>query len=150
MAEDFKEYADGKIMAIVKSHEHPHPLFEPTEVSDFKIDEEGKRAVFVLFEQTDTDRLSEDSLGFLGDEYRFSLIYLEGEKEPRKLYEDEAWIKRDPKTYWKLDGRSAFIELVALEADGVVIKAYSEKEAKRKEKKISFDATPAALRKYGD
>ncbi|MBI4162870.1 MAG: hypothetical protein HY513_04250 [Candidatus Aenigmarchaeota archaeon] len=138
--ETFEAYAYNAMDAIVKRHEHPHPYYDPTEISDWRIDETSKRAAFVLAEQIDTDR-SENGIGWLGDEFRVSLWYLESYQEPRMLYKDEAWAKFYPDSFNLISGRVPSIELVSVETDGIVIKAYSEKEQKKKEMKIGFDGT---------
>jgi len=57
------------MVKVVESHQHNHPLYQPTVVKESVVDEERKIAVFILFEQIDTDRCTEHGDGWLGDQF---------------------------------------------------------------------------------
>ena len=103
------------------SCQHNHPLYKPTTVKEFVIDEERKIAVFILFEQIDTDRVSKDGEGWFGDQFRYSLWKLNCNGEPVQLYEDHAYIR--PKSKSELTGtRGRDCSLKSLELEGNTIK----------------------------
>jgi hypothetical protein len=105
---------------VVKTHQHNHPLYKPTHLTDCIIDSQNKRAAFVLFEQIDTDRCTPEGEGWLGDQYRYSVWYVEGDKEPRRLYEDHSYIRKTVSALTGSRGRDPRIDLEELKDDGVI------------------------------
>ena len=100
--ETFAEKANQKMMEVVESHKHIHPLYKPTVVKEFVIEEKLKIAAFVLFEQIDTDRGSGHGEGLLGDQFRYSLWLIKNSRNPKELFEDHAYIR--PRTKSDLIG----------------------------------------------
>jgi len=98
----FAEQTKQVMVKVVESYRHNHPLYKPTVVKESVIDEDRKVAVFILFEQIDTDRLSEHGEGWLGDQFRYSLWVIKGGQEPEQLYEDHAYIR--PRSKSELTG----------------------------------------------
>ena len=89
----FEQKAREAMEQNVQSHQHTHPLYRPTRVTESIIDERREIAVWILFEQIDTDRSSEHSEGWLGDQFRYSLWVKHAENKPVRLYEDHAYIR---------------------------------------------------------
>ncbi|MFH0803660.1 MAG: hypothetical protein V1877_00895 [Candidatus Tagabacteria bacterium] len=98
----FTDKVNQKMVEIVESHKHNHPLYKPTMIKESAIDEKRKIAAFVLFEQIDTDRCSEHGDGWLGDQFRYSLWIMRGNKKPVQLFEDHAYIR--PRSKSELTG----------------------------------------------
>jgi hypothetical protein len=90
------------MVEVIESHQHNHPLYKPTVVKESVIDEKRSIAAFILFEQIDTDRCTEDGEGWLGDQFRYSVWKMNGNNEPVQLYEDHAYIR--PRTKSELTG----------------------------------------------
>lgn len=88
----YAELVKQAMAKVVENHQHKHPLYQSTAIKEFVINEEHKIAVFVLFEQIDTDRNTEVGEGWLGDQFRYSLWKMNG-KKPVQLYEDHAYIR---------------------------------------------------------
>ena len=68
----FAEKVNQKMVKIVERHRHDHHLYKPTIIKEFVIKEKLKVAVFILFEQINTDRgsgLSDE--GWFGDQFRY-------------------------------------------------------------------------------
>ena len=129
---------------IVKTHQHEHPLYKPTSIQEFQVDYDANRAAFILFEQIDTDRLTPEvrdtllnmagpghplsqymprdvtSEGWLGDQFRYSVWYVEMDKEPIRLYEDHSYIRpRTPSPLTGTIGRDPVIKHLKLEKDKI-------------------------------
>jgi len=116
----FTKQATQAIAEVVKNHQHNHPLYKPTCVKESVIDENLKIAVFILFEQIDTDRNTEVGEGWLGDQFRYSLWKINGDK-PIQLYEDHAYIR--PRSKSELTGtRGQECSLKDLKVEGQTIK----------------------------
>ncbi|MFC1678521.1 hypothetical protein ACFLZ9_02150 [Patescibacteria group bacterium] len=78
----------------VASNQHSHPLYLfSTSICEYKIDHERKLAAWIMFEQIDTDRTTMHGSGWLGDQFRYSLWRLAGNKKPERLVEDHAYTK---------------------------------------------------------
>ncbi|RMF55768.1 hypothetical protein D6745_01190 [Candidatus Woesearchaeota archaeon] len=105
---------------VVRTHQHDHPLYQETRIHHQIIDSENERAAFVLFEQIDTDRCTPEGEGWLGDQYRYSVWYVEGNNAPRMIYEDHAWIRNSVSALTGSRGRDASISLCELLEDGVI------------------------------
>lgn len=128
----FAEQAKQAMVKVVENHRHEHPLYKSTVVKESVIDEDRKIAAFVLFEQIDTDRCTEHGDGWLGDQFRYSLWVLKAGEEPRRLYEDYAYIR--PRSKSELTGtRGRDCMLKNLRIDGDTIKV-SHPEGERVEK----------------
>jgi hypothetical protein len=83
-----------------------------------------------------------DSEGWLGDQYRFSVWYINGTQEPRQLFEDHAYIRKTVSQLTDSVGRDAAIHLESLLENGIVarISDESSKDAYAKKLvKITFD-----------
>ncbi|RLC36266.1 MAG: hypothetical protein DRP02_12650 [Candidatus Gerdarchaeota archaeon] len=90
----FEREVEKAMEKVVESHQHDHPLFKPTRITESVIDTKREIAAWILFEQIDTDRLSEHGEGWLGDQFRYSLWVMKaGEEEPHQVYEDHAYIR---------------------------------------------------------
>jgi hypothetical protein len=98
----YTEQAKQAMVKVVENHQHNHPLYEPTHVVESVIDAARKIAVFILFEQIDTDRLAEYGEGWLGGQFRYSLWVMKAGQEPKQLYEDHAYIR--PRSKSELTG----------------------------------------------
>lgn len=117
----YAEQAKQTMVKVVENHRHDHPLYKPTVVKESVIDEERKIAVFILFEQIDTDRLSEDGDGWLGDQFRYSLWKMNGGSEPVQLYEDHAYIRRSKSELTGTRGRDCSLKSLKLEGDAIKV-----------------------------
>jgi len=118
---EFEAYVKQAMDEVVKNHQHNHPLYQPTKIEKSLIDKEKKIAAFVLFEQIDTDRLTPESEGWLGDQFRYSVWYIKEGEKPKQLFEDHAYIR--PHTKSALTGsrgRDPSIYLKELLTDGVI------------------------------
>jgi hypothetical protein len=118
--ENFEDSVKRAMEKVVETHQHDHPLYRETSVVNKIIDAENKRAAFVLFEQIDTDKCTPEGEGWLGDQYRHSLWVIEGDKEPRQLYEDHAYIRATKSALTDSRGRDCSINLLELTKDGVL------------------------------
>ena len=121
MNDSFEEYAQKAMEEVVKGHQHNHPLYRETNVSSKVIDAKNKRAAFVLMEQIDTDRLTHEGVGILGDQFRYSVWYLAEGSEPRQIYEDHAYMRKSVNAMTGTRGRDATINLCEILPDGVLI-----------------------------
>jgi hypothetical protein len=128
------------MVKVVENHQHHHPLYQSTVVTEFVIDEDRKTAVFILKEQIDTDRLSEYDEGWLGDQFRYSLWVMKGESEPVQLYEDHAYIR--PRTPYELTGtrgRDCSLKNLKLEGDLIrVTHLRGERVEKQEPEELTF------------
>jgi hypothetical protein len=123
---EFEKQVEEAMAEIVKQHQHNHPLYQPTRITDHKIDCDAKQAAFILFEQIDTDRLSAASEGWLGDQFRYSVWHMKEGEKPKQLYEDHAY-KRDTKSALTgSKGRDCSISLVDIVEDGVIAKIFPQ------------------------
>jgi len=120
-AKSFKEKVKQAMAKVVESHQHHHPLYLSTYVKEYVIDEKKGMAAFILFEQIDTDRLSEHGEGWLGDQFRYSLWVMKAGRKPQQIYEDHAYIR--PYTKSELTGtRGRDCTLKNLRLEGKTIK----------------------------
>ena len=115
----YAEQAKQAMVAVVENHRHNHPLYKPTVVKESVIDEDRKIAVFILFEQIDTDRCTEHGEGWLGDQFRYSLWKMNGDSEPIRLYEDHAYIRRSKSELTGTRGRDCSLKSLKLEGDAI-------------------------------
>jgi hypothetical protein len=87
---------------VIKSHQHIHPLYKPTQITESIVDSEKGIAAWILFEQIDTDRNTEYGEGWLGDQFRYSLWKLwkmgDNGNDPVQIYEDHAYIRQHSKS----------------------------------------------------
>jgi len=99
----FVSKVEAVMEGVIKSHQHVHPLYKPTQITESVIDSKKGIAAWILFEQIDTDRNTEQGEGWLGDQFRYSLWKMEnnGDK-PIRIYEDHAYIRLHSKS--KLTG----------------------------------------------
>ena len=117
----YAEYAKQAMVKVVESHRHNHPLYKPTVVKESVIDEDRKIAVFILFEQIDTDRCTEHGDGWLGDQFRYSLWKMNGTNDPVQLYEDHAYIRRSKSELTGTRGRDCSLKSLKLKGDTIKI-----------------------------
>ena len=59
--QEFQQRVEEAMKKCVKKHQHHHPLYQPTKITEYQIDEERKLAAWILFEQIDTDRLTPET-----------------------------------------------------------------------------------------
>lgn len=116
----FEEHVEKAMEGIVETHQHKHPLYQPTRIHNKIVDSAKRRAAFVLFEQIDTDRCTPEGEGWLGDQYRYSVWYIRGNSKPKELYEDHAYIRATRSALTGTRGRDCTINLVDLLEDGVI------------------------------
>lgn len=121
MSEPFEEYVQKAMDEVVRNHQHSHSLFRETSVSSRVIDAENRRAAFVLMEQIDTDRLTHEGVGILGDQFRYSVWYLMEGSEPMQIYEDHDYIRKSKNAMTGTMGRDSTINLCGILTDGVLI-----------------------------
>jgi len=118
----YTERAKLAMKEVVKNHLHDHSLYQPTAVKELVIDEEREIAVFILFEQIDTDRCSESGDGWLGDQFRYSVWKMDGDCESVRLYEDHAYIRpRSKDSHTGTRGRDCSLKNLRLEGDVIKV-----------------------------
>lgn len=136
----YTEQAKQAMVKVVENHQHDHPLYKPTVVTESVIDEDRKIAVFILFEQIDTDRLSGDSDGWLGDQLRYSLWKMSDDNDPVQLYEDHAYIRRSKSALTGTRGRDCSLKNLKLEGDVIkVVHLKGEQVEKQKPEELTFN-----------
>jgi len=161
----FAEQAKQAMVKVVENHQHNHPLYEPTHVVESVIDAARKIAVFILFEQIDTDRLTpqaEDLLrevagpnhplqafmptdvtseGWLGDQFRYSLWVMKAGQEPKQLYEDHAYIRpRSKSELTGTRGRDCALKNLRIEKNKIkVLHPEGERVEDQEWKELVFD-----------
>lgn len=118
--DNFEQQVKQAMDEVVKSHQHNHPLYRETHIVKSIIDKDNKRAAFVLFEQIDTDRYTEEGEGWFGDQYRYSVWYIQGNEKPKQIYEDHDWCRRSINALTGTKGRDPYIGLEQLLEDGVL------------------------------
>ncbi len=118
---EYSKSIEEKIKKVVSEHKHEHPLYQETEITASLINEDKRIAAFVLFEQIDTDRTTQDGNGWLGDQYRYSVWYIENDQEPKRIFEDHDYLRKTVSTYTKSRGRDVSINLLGLEEDGILV-----------------------------
>lgn len=117
----FIQDVEKEVESIIQSHQHNHPLYKPTQITERIIDAKRKIAAWILFEQIDTDRGAGHGEGWLGDQFRYSLWIKRGKNKPVQLYEDHAYIRPSSKS--ELTGtRGRDCTLKSLQIDGDSIK----------------------------
>lgn len=128
LAEVKKEMYD-----VLKAHQHNHPLYQPTRIVEYKIDYGAKQAAFILFEQIDTDRCTQQGEGWLGDQFRYSVWHVKGDQKPRQLYEDHAYFRKTVNAMTDSKGRDSVISCLQIEKGKIKAK---DEEGKDLEIKI--------------
>ncbi len=89
----FENEVYSQMEKCVNNHQHNHPLFKPTKITEKIIDSDKKVAVWILFEQIDTDRNTSDGEWWLGDQFRYSLWIKKDKEEASQIFEDHAYIR---------------------------------------------------------
>jgi hypothetical protein len=118
----FSEQAKLAMLKIVEDNQHVHPMYKQTAITESITDEDSKRGFCILFEQIDTDRSHEDSEGYLGDQFRYSLWQISSDCEAFRLYEDHAYIRpRSKNTITQTRGRDCSIKNLKFENDAIYI-----------------------------
>lgn len=125
--------AKRAMMKVVENHQHNHPLYKPTVVKEHIIDEERKVVAFILFEQIDTERCSEHSDGWLGDQFRYSLWKMNGGNDPTQLYEDHAYIRRSKSELTGTRGRDCSLKDLRIEGDTIKVIRFKGEQAEEQE-----------------
>jgi len=136
----YAEKAKQAMVKVVESHHHNHPLYKPTVVKESVIDEDRKIAVFILFEQIDTDRCSTDGKGWRGDQFRYSLWKMDGGGEPVQLYSDHAYIRGHKSEFIGTRGRDCSLTNLKLEGDVIkVTHLKGERVEEQEPEELTFD-----------
>lgn len=136
----YAEQAKQVMVKVVENHRHNHPLYQQTVVKESVIDEGRKIAVFILFEQIDTDRCTEHGDGWLGDQFRYSLWKLNGGSEPVQLYEDHAYIRRSKSELTGTRGRDCSLKSLKLEGDAIkVVHPKGERVEEQELEELTFN-----------
>lgn len=137
----FAEQAQQVMVGVVEDYQHNHPFYEPTMVKEAVVDEERKIAAFILFEQIDTDRLSTDGEGWLGDQFRYSLWVMKDGQEPKQLYEDHAYIRpRSKSELTGTRGRDCTLKNLRIEGNGVkIIHPKGERVEQQEPEELTFN-----------
>lgn len=117
----YTEQVKQAMVKVVENHQHNHPLYKPTTVKESVIEENRKIAAFILFEQIDTDRLSKDGDGWLGDQFRYSLWKMKDGVEPVQLYEEHAYIRRSKNELTGTRGRDCSLKDLRIEGDTIIV-----------------------------
>jgi hypothetical protein len=118
--QSFEDSVKKAMDECVKDHQHNHPLYQETRINGQIIDKGKGIAAWVLFEQIDTDRCTPEGDGWLGDQYRYSVWYMEKGKEAKMLHEDHAYLRRSVSQLTGSRGRDCSIDLVSLDEKGVI------------------------------
>jgi hypothetical protein len=138
-ANPFQIKVDEAISEVVKLHQHNHPLYKPTRVTEKLVDAKSKIATWVLFEQIDTDRLTEYGEGWLGDQFRYSLWVMRGNKKPVQLFEDHVYIRpRSKSELTGTRGRDCSLKNLRLEDEKIKV---SHPKGEKAEDQIWEDLT---------
>lgn len=136
----FATKVDQAIDEIVKQHQHNHPLYKPTRITEKIIDTKSKTATWILFEQIDTDRNTAEGEGWLGDQFRYSLWVMKENGKPAQIFEDHAYVR--PRSKSELTGtRGRDCSLTNLRIEDGTIKVShpeGEKVEEQKLKELSF------------
>ncbi len=121
---EYRESAREAMLQVVQERYVNHPLYLQTEVKEFVVDEGRKLALFILFEQIDTDRSSPRTYGVLGDQFRYSLWMITGISKPMRFYEDHAYIRNSPCApdgSVTSSGRNCVLKNVRLDGDTITV-----------------------------
>lgn len=86
VGDPFQTFVKEQMDKVVEICQHPHPLFQPTRVTEVEIDPKNQHAALILFEQIDVD-------AFAGDQFRYSLWTIIAEQTAQRIYEDHAYIR---------------------------------------------------------
>lgn len=124
----FETEASQLIDQTAQRHQHNHPLYKPTRITESIIEAKRKVAVWILFEQIDTDRCTADGEGYLGDQFRYSLWKKKNGQEAVQIYEDHAYIRpRSKSELTGTKGRDCTIKDLRIE-DGIIKVSYPKGE----------------------
>lgn len=112
----------------------PLPVYQSPRIVEYMIDVKRMIATWILFEQIDSDRGSEDGNGWLGDQFRYSLWMMRGEKTPVRLYEDHAYLRPHSRSgLTGTRGRDCSLKKLRLESDNIIV---SHPEGERVEEQV--------------
>jgi len=138
----FTEQAKQAIVKVVESHPRDHPLYlyKATVVKESVIDEERGIAVFILFQQIDTDLLSKHGEDWLGDHFHDSLWVMKHGEEPRQIYEDHVYIRpRSKRELTGIRGRDCTLKNLRLKGNTIkVLHLEGERVEEQEWKEIVF------------
>lgn len=132
----YTEQAKQAMVKVVENHQHNHPLYKPTAVKESVIEENSKIAAFILFEQIDTDRLSEHGDGWLGDQFRYLLWKMKDGVEPVQLYEDHAYIRRSKSELTGTRGRDCSLKDLRIEGDTIIVTHFKGEQVEEQEPEL--------------
>jgi len=95
----FEAKVEAAMENVIESHQHVHPLYKSIQITESVIDSEKEIAAWILFEQIDTDRNTEEGEGFLGDQFCYSLWKMgDNDNNATWIYEDHAYIRQYSKS----------------------------------------------------
>ena len=137
----FEREVELAMEQVVQSHQHDHPLYKTTRITESVIDAKQGVAAWILFEQIDTDRLSEYGEGWLGDQFRYSLWVMKlGKEKPSQIYEDHAYIRPSSKSELTgTRGRDCTLKNLRLEENTVkVLHPEGERVEDQEWKELTF------------
>lgn len=139
----FAKIAENEMIKCVEQHATNHTLYRPTCIHKSIIDEKRGIAVWVLFEQIDTDRCTPEGSGWLGDQYRYSVWLLKEGETPAQLFEDHSYLRSTVSGLTNSRGRDPEIDLISLEEDGIMIGIAPDKAEgysyQKMKKKLTFE-----------
>lgn len=138
---DFERDVNEAMERVVQQRQHNHPLYKPTRITESVNDAERLIAAWILFEQIDTDRLSSDGEGWLGDQFRYSLWVMKDGQEPKQLYEDHAYIRpRSKSELTGTRGRDCSLKDLRIEVGSIkVIHPKGERVEQQEPEELAFN-----------
>lgn len=132
MENNFEEQVENAMREVVEKHQHHHPQYKPTEIVSKKLDVQNGRAAFVLFEQIDVEGLAFPIAGHGGDQYRYSLWYIENGKKPRQIYKNCAW------TGGRYGDKDCRIDILGLPEGEIMARISSDKKGMHDRLEVLF------------
>lgn len=132
---EFEKRAGESMAEVLKgAFSSPLPVYQSPRIVEYVIDAKRMIATWILFEQIDSDRGSEDGNGWLGDQFRYSLWLLRGNAAPVRLYEDHAYLRPHSRSgLTGTRGRDCSLKRLRLEGDSIIV---SHPEGERIEEQI--------------
>ena len=122
------------VEVLKRAFSSPLPIYQSSRIVEYVIDAKRMIASWILFEQIDSDRGSEDGNGWLGDQFRYSLWLMQGEKAPVRLYEDHAYLRPHSRSgLTGTRGRDCSLKKLRLEGDNIIV---SHPEGERIEEQV--------------
>lgn len=129
-----KRAGEAMAEALKRAFSSPLPVYQSPRIVEYVIDAKRMIAAWILFEQIDSDRGSEDGNGWLGDQFRYSLWLMQSEKTPVRLYEDHAYLRPHSRSgLTGTRGRDCSLKKLRLENNSLIV---SHPEGERIEEQI--------------